>query len=125
MKDDGSGRKIAAHAVIGGIMSKITSAGFASGAAGADLNEVLINAIKEQDPGTVQIVSVIVGAAAAKAVGGNEQAGASATASGTKYNLLGVLPLALSDYILAIVGLSGYTVLNTADGRQLLMNATG
>ena len=86
MKDDGSGRKIAVHAAIGGIMSKITGAGFASGAAGAGLNEALINAIKGQDPGTAQIVSAIVGAAAAKAVGGNAQAGASAAASGTKNN---------------------------------------
>ena len=89
MKDDGSGRKIAVHAVIGGIMSKITGAGFASGAAGAGLNEALINAIKGQDPGTAQIVSAIMGAAAAKAVGGNAQAGASAAASGTKWNFFG------------------------------------
>ena len=88
MKDDGSGRKIAVHAVIGGIMSKITGNGFASGAAGAGLNEALINAIKGQDPGTAQIVSAIVGAAAAKTVGGNAQAGASAAASGTKWNYL-------------------------------------
>ena len=88
MKDDGSGRKIAAHAIIGGIMSKITGNGFASGAAGAGLNEALINAIKGQDPGTAQIVSAIVGAAAAKTVGGNAQAGASAAASGTKWNYL-------------------------------------
>ena len=86
MKDDGSGRKIAAHAIIGGIMSKITGNGFASGAADAGLNEALINAIKGQDPGTAQIVSGIVGAAAAKAVGGNAQAGASAATSGTKWN---------------------------------------
>ena len=86
MKDDGSGRKIAAHAIIGGIMSKITGNGFASGAAGAGLNEALINAIKEQDPGTAQIISAIVGAAAAKASGGNTAAGASAAAAGTKWN---------------------------------------
>ena len=30
MKDDGSGRKIAVHAIIGGIMSQITGAGFTS-----------------------------------------------------------------------------------------------
>ena len=89
MKDDGSGRKIAVHAAIGGIMSKITGNGFASGAAGAGLNEALINAIKGQDPGTAQIVSAIMGAAAAKAVGGNAQAGASAAASGTKWNFFG------------------------------------
>ena len=86
MKDDGSGRKIAVHAIIGGIMSQITGAGFASGAVGAGLNEALIKSLKGLDPGTAQIVSAIVGAAAAKASGGNAAAGASAAAAGTKWN---------------------------------------
>jgi hypothetical protein len=86
MKDDGSGRKIAAHAIIGGLMSQITGAGFASGAIGAGLNEALIKNLKGLDPGTAQLISAIIGAAAAKATGGNAQAGASAAASGTKWN---------------------------------------
>jgi len=61
MKDDGSGRKIAAHAIIGGIMSQITGAGFGPGAVGAGLNEALINAVKGKDPGTAQIVNAIIG----------------------------------------------------------------
>ena len=88
MKDDGSGRKIAIHFAIGGIMSAITGAGFASGAIGAGLNEALIKNLKGLDPGTAQIVSGIIGAAAAKVVGGNALAGASAAASGTKWNYL-------------------------------------
>ena len=88
LKDDGSGRKIAIHFAIGGIMSAITGAGFASGAIGAGLNEALINNLKGLDPGTAQIVSGIIGAAAAKAIGGNAQAGASAASYGTKWNLL-------------------------------------
>ena len=86
LKDDGSGRKIAIHFALGGIMSAITGAGFASGAIGAGLNEALINNLKGLDPGTAQIVSGIIGAAAAKVVGGNALAGASAAASGTKWN---------------------------------------
>ena len=87
MKDDGSARKIAVHAAIGGIMSQITGAGFASGAVGAGVNEAVINGIsKIKDPGTVQIVSSIVGAAAAKAAGGNVGAGATVAASGTRNN---------------------------------------
>ena len=88
MKDDGSGRKIAIHIAIGGIMSAITGAGFASGAIGAGLNEALINNLKGLDSDTAQIVSGIIGAAAAKVVGGNALAGASAAASGTKWNYL-------------------------------------
>ena len=67
-------------------MSQITGAGFASGAIGAGVNEALIKNLKGIDPGTAQIVSAIVGAAAAKAIGGTAQAGASAAASGTKWN---------------------------------------
>ena len=88
LPDDGSGRKIAVHAIIGGIMSQITGAGFASGAVGAGLNEAAIKALDGKDPGTAQIVNAIIGAAAAKAIGGNAAAGASAAASGTKNNFL-------------------------------------
>ena len=57
-------------------MSQITGAGFASGAIGAGVNEAVIGEIKKiQDRGTAQIVSAIVGAAEAKAVGGNAGAG--------------------------------------------------
>ena len=71
-------------------MSQITGVGFASGAIGAGVNEAVIGEIKKiKDPGTAQIVSAIVGAAAAKAVGGNAGSGASAAASGTKWNWLG------------------------------------
>ena len=88
LPDDGSGRKIAIHAIIGGIMSQITGAGFASGAVGAGLNEALIKNLKGLDPTLAQIISGVLGAAAAKAIGGNAKAGASAAASGTKWNLM-------------------------------------
>ena len=71
-------------------MSHITGAGFASGAIGAGVNEAIIGEIKKiKDPGTAQLVSAIVGAAAAKAIGGNASAGATSAASGTKWNWLG------------------------------------
>ena len=89
LPDDGSGRKVAVHAIIGGIMSQITGVGFSSGAIGAGINEAVIGEIKKiKDPGTAQIVSAIVGAAAAKAIGGNAAAGATSATSGTKNNLL-------------------------------------
>ena len=86
MKDDGSVGKIAAHAAVAGILSQITGNGFASGAIGAGLNEALIKALDGKDPGTAQIISAIIGATAAKVAGGNALAGASAAASGTKWN---------------------------------------
>ena len=74
-------------------MSQITGAGFASGAIGAGVNEAIIGEIKKiKDPGTAQIVSAIVGAAAAKVVGEDADAGAAAAASGTKNNLYEKIP---------------------------------
>ena len=69
MKDNGNRRKIAVHVIIGGIMSQITGAGFASGAVAGALNETLINSLKGIDPGTAQIVSAILGASATKVAG--------------------------------------------------------
>ena len=102
LPDDGSGRKIAVHAIIGGIMSQITGAGFASGAVGAGLNEALIKNLKGIDPGTAQIISTIVGAAAAKAIGGNTLAGGSASANGTKWNWLGKEQYTFVDELLSL-----------------------
>ena len=114
LKDDGSGRKIAIHFAIGGIMSAITGAGFASGAIGAGLNEALINNLKGLDPGTAQIVSGIIGAAAAKAIGGNAHAGASAAANGTKWNYF------LMEYPdLHGVGALAQHILIREDGKEL------
>ena len=78
MKDDGSGRKIAVHAIIGGIMSQITGAGFASGAVGAGLNEALIKSLKAKTLPLPKEFVLFIGAAAAKAVNGNATVGASA-----------------------------------------------
>ena len=88
MKDDGSGRKIIVHAAIAGLMRRITGAGCTSGAVAGGLNEALINAVKGKDPGTAQIVSAIIGAAAAKVAGGSAAAGASAAAAGMNWNYL-------------------------------------
>ena len=88
LPDDGSGRKVFLHALVGGLISQFSGADFASGAAGAGLNEALINNLKGLDPAIAQIVSGVLGAAAAKAINGNATAGAISAASGTKYNAL-------------------------------------
>ena len=86
LPDDGSGRKVLIHTFIGGLISRLSGAGFASGAAGAGLNEALINNLKGLDPALAQVISALIGAAAAKAINGNATAGAIAAASGTKWN---------------------------------------
>ena len=67
-------------------MSRITGADFTSGAVAGALNEALINNLKGLDPALAQAISALIGAAAAKATGGNATAGAIAAASGTKWN---------------------------------------
>ena len=121
LPDDGSGRKVAVHAIIGGIMSQITGTGFASGAIGAGVNEAIIGEIKKiKDPDTAQIVSAIVGAAAAKAVGGNAGAGATAAASGTKNNNVAV---AIPEMALtALVFAMGYVLITDEKGNQSISN---
>ena len=121
LPDDGSGRKVAVHAIIGGIMSQITGAGVASGAIGAGVNEAVIGEIKKiKDPGTAQIVSAIVGAAAAKAVSGNAGSGATSAASGTKNNnaAVAIPEMALTALVFAM----GYVLITDETGKQSISN---
>ena len=76
------------HSIVGGLISQFAGAGFASGAAGASLNEALINNLKDLDPTIAQIASGVLGVAAAKIVNGDATTGAISAASGTKYNAL-------------------------------------
>ncbi|SDF87158.1 hypothetical protein [Sporomusa acidovorans] len=87
--EDGGANKILLHSVVGGIMSSVGGNGFASGAVSAGVNEAVQKELaKIKDTGLHQLASALVGAAAAKVVGGNAQAGAAAAASGTKNNWL-------------------------------------
>lgn len=89
--DEESPQKKALHAFVGGIMSQITGSGFKSGAVGAGVNEAVQKELEKRfknQPDMWQWASALIGAAAAKAVGGNAQAGASTAASGTKNNEL-------------------------------------
>ena len=119
LPDDGSGRKTLIHAAIGGLISQLSGAGFASGAAGAGLNEALINNLKGLDPAIAQVVSGVLGAAAAKAIGGNATAGAISAASGTKYNY----NLTASNPINAIVLLGGVILVIQENGRLAVQDA--
>jgi filamentous hemagglutinin len=81
--DESSPQKIALHALIGGIMADLAGGSFASGAAGAGINEAIQKELaKITDPALHQWASYIIGSAVSGTVGG-------ATAvSGTKNNLL-------------------------------------
>lgn len=87
---DGSNeQKALYHAVVGGIMSKLTGGDFLAGATAAGINKLVIEEVKKAanyEPDKMQWVSAALGAVAAEFVSGNAQAGASAAASGTKNN---------------------------------------
>lgn len=86
---EGSPEKTALHALVGGIMSDMTGAGFISGAAGAGLNEMLQKELQKlKDPTLHQIASAVIGSVAGEIAGGNAQVGAGTAASGTRNNVL-------------------------------------
>lgn len=87
---DGSNeQKALYHAVVGGIMSKLTGGDFLAGATAAGINKLVIEEVKKAanyDPDKMQWVSAALGAVVAEFVSGNPQAGGSVAASGTKNN---------------------------------------
>ncbi|WP_434133313.1 hemagglutinin repeat-containing protein [Sporomusa sphaeroides] len=86
---EGSLEKITLDAFAGGLMAKLGGGSFASGAAGAAFNQIVINELANiKDPALMQWASAVLGAAAAKVVGGNAQTGASTAVSETKNNYL-------------------------------------
>ena len=87
---EGSPEKAALDMVFGGIMSKVGGGKFAEGAASAGLTQLVMNELKNiKDPALLQWATAIVGAAAAKVVGGKAQTGASVAVSEVKNNHLG------------------------------------
>ena len=87
---DGSDeQKALYHAVVGGIMSKLTGGDFLAGASAAGINKLVIEEIvkvADGDPDKAQWVSAVLGAVISDLVSDNTQAGASVAASATKYN---------------------------------------
>ena len=87
---DGSNeQKALYHAVVGGIMSKLTGGDFLAGATAVGINKLVIEEVKKAanyEPDKMQWVSAVLGAVVAEFVSGNPQAGGSAAASGTKNN---------------------------------------
>ncbi|SDF57329.1 hemagglutinin repeat-containing protein [Sporomusa acidovorans] len=86
---EGSPEKVLLDGVVSGIMSKLGGGSFAEGAAAGGFNQLVVNELKKiGDPALMQWASAVLGAAAAKVVGGNAQTGASIATSETKNNSL-------------------------------------
>ncbi len=89
--DSGSPQKVALHALVGGLLSKAAGNDFATGAAAAGANELLIkqlDALTNSNPDLLVAASQIVGVAAAGLTDGNAQLGADIAKSATSYNYL-------------------------------------
>ncbi|WP_019878466.1 hemagglutinin repeat-containing protein [Succinispira mobilis] len=88
---EGGSNKIALHSIVGGVMADLGGGNGFAGAVGAGLNEAVQDKLSKtfkNKPDLHQWASAIIGATAAKVVGGNAQTGASTAASGTKNNYL-------------------------------------
>jgi hypothetical protein len=100
-------------------MSQFSGSSFASGAAGAGLAEAVQGELaKINDPQIRLLASALVGAAAAKIVGGNAQAGAITAFYGTKYNDYGHKPT-YNGAIIYVVGQGFYQVSIDANGNEV------
>ncbi|MHC8325518.1 two-partner secretion domain-containing protein [Pseudomonas sp. LB1P83] len=88
---EGSLEKVVAHALMGGLLSQALGGDFATGAAAAGLNEVMMNQLISLADGNDQLhvmMSQLTGLVAAAAVDGDLQQGASIAGNATTYNYL-------------------------------------
>ena len=105
-------------------MSKVGGGKFAEGAASAGLTQLVMNELKNiKDPALLQWATAIVGAAAAKVVGGKAQTGASVAVSEVRNNLLTHWALEIPGMkdLLAAAGI----VIAIDAGVQVLKNEAG
>ena len=108
---EGGEYKALLHAVAAGITSSLSGNGFASGAVGDGLSQLAQKQLSNiTDPNLRLIASAALGAAAAKIVNGNAQAGAIAALNGVKYN----------DYIHRPT--TEGAILHTKDGWRVIIN---
>ena len=77
------------HALVGGIMSKLTSGDFLAGASATAINKLMIGEIEKiagKDPAMMQWLSAALGGVISEVVSKNAEAGAGAASSATKNN---------------------------------------
>ena len=77
------------HALVGGIMSKLTSGDFLAGASATAINKLVIGEIEKiagKDPAMMQWLSAALGGVISEVVSKNAEAGAGAASSATKNN---------------------------------------
>ncbi|EIW16274.1 MULTISPECIES: hemagglutinin repeat-containing protein [Pelosinus] len=86
---EGSSEKAAIDFFVGGLMAKLGGGDFLSGAASGGITQLVMKELANiKNPALLQWASAVVGAAAAKVVGGNVGTGISVAISETKNNFL-------------------------------------
>jgi filamentous hemagglutinin len=86
---EGSPQKILAHAIMGGLLSKVTGSDFTTGAAAAGLNQAMINVLASMANGNKNIegvLSQLTGILAASIVDGDLDTGAQIAMNATTFN---------------------------------------
>ncbi|HEY0287609.1 MAG TPA: DUF637 domain-containing protein [Pseudomonas sp.] len=131
---DSRTKKIALHALVGGLLSQADGGSFATGALAAGANEALITTLAkavEGEPNLLVAASQLVGIAAAGATEGDVQKGDEIAKNATEYNFLEHLPPGLAEYGQAATSLAddmrkkGATVDEIAQAQVALAQGQG
>ena len=96
------GQKALYHALVGGIMSKLTSGDFLAGASATAINKLVIEEIEKiagKDPAMMQWLSAALGGVISEVVSKNAEAGAGAASSATKNNDVLLKPDELAELV--------------------------
>ena len=121
------------HALVGGIMSKLTSGDFLAGASATAINKLVIGEIEKiagKDPAMMQWLSAALGGVISEVVSKNAEAGASAASSATKNNdeLEAEIAAQNNESAQSVIDAQNHLVLNESDvdrAMQVIKDASG
>ena len=121
------------HALVGGIMSKLTSGDFLAGASATAINKLVIGEIEKiagKDPAIMQWLSAALGGVISEVVSKNAEAGAGAASSATKNNdeLEAEIAAQNNESAQSVIDAQNHLVLNESDvdrAMQVIKDASG
>ena len=121
------------HALVGGIMSKLTSGDFLAGASATAINKLVIGEIEKiagKDPAMMQWLSAALGGVISEVVSKNAEAGAGAASSATKNNdeLEAEIAAQNNESAQSVIDAQNHLVLNESDvdrAMQVIKDASG
>ena len=121
------------HALVGGIMGKLTSGDFLAGASATAINKLVIGEIEKiagKDPAMMQWLSAALGGVISEVVSKNAEAGAGAASSATKNNdeLEAEIAAQNNESAQSVIDAQNHLVLNESDvdrAMQVIKDASG